>query len=215
VLKLQSNLVCPRCGTAAEDRACPKCGLSLSGRQLPTRAAWERQVLTAAQEFGRQRKSEVERPHSSTRLWWVLPAAFSAVAVVVAAVLASSGDSPTARHTQRLAAGANLDVCAERWNREKTLRPDYARGVETAYVTLDAEGRCVIALPASAATRSGYATFVQVQGGPWASYANYPPVEETRAAYAKALADAKELERLAGETPNAGLRDTGTIILAD
>jgi hypothetical protein len=133
----------------------------------------------------------------------------------LAVVLASSGDSDADGNTRRLAAGGNLDVCAERWNADRTLRSDYARGAETAFVTLDAEGRCVIALPASAATRAGYATFVQVQGGPWGSYANYPPVEETRAAYAKALDQAKDWERLAAETPNAGLRDTGTIILAD
>ena len=208
--------VCPRCGTpAGDERSCSKCGLSLQERPLPSRDEWERQVLAAARDYTQDVEPGIERSRGSTRIWALL-AVIPIGAIAAAILLVSSNDSETNLRQKRFAAGGSLDICAERWNADRTiLRSGYARNAKTAFVTLDTEGRCVIALPASTATRSGYATFVQIQSGPWASYANYPPLREDRKAAAKALDRAKEWERLAEETPNAGVRDMGTIILAD
>ena len=52
----RSTLVCPRCGSAAEEHPyCPKCGLHLFEEpELPTREMWERHVLTAAASFAQE-----------------------------------------------------------------------------------------------------------------------------------------------------------------
>jgi hypothetical protein len=123
---------------------------------------------------------------------------------------------------RRPAADGALDVCIEGWNGDRRiLRGGYAKGAETAFVILDTDRRCVIALPGTAGgTRSGFATFVQVDGGLWGSYANNPPQSAGRAATGgrvatgEALAQAKEWEKKAAETPNAVARKNGTIALA-
>ena len=215
------NLVCPRCGTpAAPDRDCANCGLSLGQQQLPTREAWERQVLAAAHEFVQE--TEPRGARLPSRIWFLL-AAILIGAIATAALLFSSSDSPTDSRKQQPAAASgsveelsagNLDICTERWNGDRRiLEGGYAKGAETALVIRDADGRCVIALPARAAGRSGFVTFVRVESGNWGSYANNPPVGEGLYATDKALARAKGWERTATEAPNAAVRKNGTITI--
>jgi ribosomal protein L32 len=214
-----SNLVCPRCGTpAAEHRYCPNCGQSLFDQsQLPTRRDWERQVLAAAREFASELPS---RQRSS----WKLPLVVLATAVLIGGAAAaalvlvdSSGDSSgeSSKTTRRpVATESDLVKCTKGWNSERRiLLSGYARGAKTAFVVLDAGGRCVVALPPAAARRSGFATLVQLDAGLWASYSNNAPKRRGRASPGKALTQAKEWEKMASETPNARVRENGTIAL--
>ena len=70
--------VCPRCGTAAEEhQVCLKCDLDLGEQsELPTREAWEHQVLAALEAFGSE--------STPSRVRWLLPF-LAAVALLVGA----------------------------------------------------------------------------------------------------------------------------------